>query len=485
MVNKNKLKNISIVISLITLTTIIMSFMSSDKKDISSTPIQEDTTALKKEYYIADYRINPASKTISRIQMVGGVDWDGFDYFPDSTIYFDTTSLIFVSGQVDFKERFDGIDFETLTPISYKSGTFKDKNGIFTSGRYHYNKILSLNDLQKINNDIYIDADSNVVYLNQTKYPVSNWSSPVKPNSLNTLTLLVDDYFIDQTGLYNAADYKATKQLMTFGDSIPKYEIFNSYIRIGNQLYSRTKDDSYLLDQNPDSTKEYKLDYYGNIHYIITDGNRTYYFDTRYPSSTFTELTQLQGTDIGQYIGSHEGFLFLSSDYYSHKRMPFFLLFYNNKSDIYTNFSPSTPQQMKELYIENRQEKCMKLFDPSKYKDLINDLYIYDGILYSYESKPVAESFDVKNLHQIKNNLIASDFVTDNKYLLYAGQMGGYSTRNDSIVKQEYITDKVDFASLEILSTSILMDKNNIYVGRHPLEVIPRKELGIKLEVYK
>jgi len=448
------------------------------------------TETESKGYHIGNYMIYPETKTISKGQMIGGVDWDGYGYFPDSTINYNTTSLILMKNIIEFRERLEGIDFKTLKSFPGLDW-FMDKNAIYKDAYSIKYPVASLKDLRQIGNTLYEREDGKIAYIH-SYYGLMQWVSDVVPDK-PTLIHLADGFFMDKNGLYNVKQYMndgVPVYIDKYDGSMPDYKVYESYITVGDKVFARIDNKVFQLDLDVKNVREYIYNRY-DIYYTITDGKKTYYYSKRYRESDFQEIKNLRGRDLGLEIK-----LPFILEINKQRNMLNFkpepnegegLLFFNAKTGIYTRVNMFRVYTYNRMYIYNNKTKKREPFDYKKYKYLGENLYVYDGTLYANGAMPVIESFEVDNLHIIQDDNIVSNFVTDGKRLLCNAVSGSIKSSGETghIYKDEFITDIVDFETLEIISPNLLIDKNNIYWGQGTLNIIPRKELGIKIEVYR
>lgn len=187
-------------------------------------------------YYLENYIICPQTKEVKYMIMVGGVNWDGYDYVVDSTINYDKTQLIFIEGKAFFKEYLKNVDIEKLRILETK--------------KLHKNLYTEITDGYSV-----------FVFSYNKLYPTRPYIAKSKEEK-NTVI-------------------KRGKAYTAYEDSI-----------IVNVRYTAKQ-----LDLDLARTKEYLIDDYYNT-YIITDGHKTYLHSLFYQGTQLMELEFLRGKDV-------------------------------------------------------------------------------------------------------------------------------------------------------------------------------------------
>ena len=165
---------------------------------------QESAQTKIKSYELDHFLITPQTKTISAYTMIGGIDWDGYTYIPDSTIQYDKAILIILGSQIFFKEKKDiGFDFETLHVIedSKQKKLYADKNNIYhiNDGEIHHKIDISAYNI--INDYIYQDKSGNLYFLHDNGYKLEQIVG-LPELDLSTLKRETEHYFSDKNGYY-------------------------------------------------------------------------------------------------------------------------------------------------------------------------------------------------------------------------------------------------------------------------------------------
>jgi hypothetical protein len=103
---------------------------------------------------------------------------------------------------------------------------------------------------------------------------------------------------------------------------------------------------------------------------------------------------------------------------------------------------------------------------------------------------PIKDVENTENLQYITHHKVKTDFLRNDKSLIFIDKFGGTSTSGEGgnkmqVLGNRILTTEVDFASLKVITSSILMDKDNIYVGAHSgILVTPIKALGLNVKVF-
>jgi hypothetical protein len=471
---------------------------------------EKDTTLC---FTIGGYQVCPESRLVKFGHMVGGVNWDGWAYSPDETIDYDTTTLIFLGSYIDFIEHFKGIDFTSLKVLSNKY--FQDNKGIYMLGHRKPNRIISLEGKTQISECLFQD-EKGIYTLNATSdYPKLNLIEDLD-FAIDTLNIqyIVDDFFVDKNGLYSFAlyqnsdggiiTYKRGKKLESFdGVVIPKFEVHDSYIVVNGIVYARNGGFT-KLELDAVQAKEFLISKNYQT-YLISDGNKAYRFSKHYQGPDFAEVEDMKAMQPSVMIGWVEGLYFneytqaLYIGGYEDVRKGLTrvwnntgLLFIADDGSCFVLNSDLKVTKYSDLYVYNALMKEFELGNSGNFCTLGKYIYAYKDLLYTYHGSAsnsvahIREKFDTKKVRQFERNGILSNFIEDGKFLLYSGEVTSFHGGLEyGVVKKDYITDQVDFSTLEVINPYILMDKDNIYTMGSKLNVIPKNKLGIKIKVYK
>ncbi|SBW06907.1 DKNYY domain-containing protein [uncultured Dysgonomonas sp.] len=152
-----------------------------------------------------------------------------------------------------------------------------------------------------------------------------------------------------------------------------------------------------------------------------------------------------------------------------------------------------------QVIFYDTESKSTDAFVPSKFKNLNREYYQYGNKLYSvYENKPI-DTFpnpsEVRVLQTIRNSYIIDDnrFYTGNysdrndvdiKKLGVivddSGNPSAYLTDGKKLIYDLYTLDGIDIKSLKMVDSSILVDKNNLYIMG---QIIPLKEMFVPISI--
>lgn len=152
----------------------------------------------------------------------------------------------------------------------------------------------------------------------------------------------------------------------------------------------------------------------------------------------------------------------------------------------------STLKKFNKIFIFNFELKKYEELDITQYRYLSENLWIYKNRLYMYSSGiglPIKDLNDVKNLHFITQNNKNTNFMINNNSLVYMGKFGGLSTLGEGVNRVQILGNRiisdVDFSTLKVISTDVLRDDKNIYLGNYNgISVIPIKSLELDIKIF-
>ncbi len=190
-------------IKIITLSSLLILLSSCNgqenkKNNLGINPTEDDT----EHFIIGDYMISPKLKEIRTYTMVGGVNWDGFEYRKNDEIDYETTTLLAVGNSVFFKEYFP-FDFDlNKLKVIYRDEFYflckDDKFIYYTSDRIKPTKI-DISAYEPINDFIYKAKDGKLFFLNIEAYTLSPIEIDIDENSVKHIE---GNYYYDKNGLY-------------------------------------------------------------------------------------------------------------------------------------------------------------------------------------------------------------------------------------------------------------------------------------------
>ncbi|MFV0330023.1 MAG: hypothetical protein ACK5KL_09435 [Dysgonomonas sp.] len=459
----------------------------------------------KKYYEFGEYRIYPTEKAVLVYQN---------EYSPcyiDTLINFDSTTLVFYGNTFGFEEHLDGlIDYNTLKVLDYNIdkdyswSICKDRNTIYKglSG----DKI-DISGFKCINDWIYLDNDDEIYYLTTTG-DLSKMDIYDQRPHIPSLEYIGDGCFYNKDGLYELQrqyNYKDERNIWfnavpvrieeSKGKNIRPF-VTPLYFTYGSNVYLRQsrlgwgEQNFQKLEINGTNLKEFILSDSYHFSYILTDGKNSYVFpdkiQNKINTNSISEWKQLS-RDNQRFTYDEKANIL----YYASNNIPDIgrsisgaLICIGDKFWL-INFSGYDNEKGKMISLDKVMIDAGKGYeelDISNYKYIDADLYLYKDTLYGNRCTPVNESTDLelRNFYPIQHNYISTQYFTDGKVLYYNDEMYRYTLPRESLIPLHVIKD-VDFNSLKVISKTMLIDKNNIYIG---LTIIPIDSLGVKVKVY-
>ncbi|RZL34511.1 MAG: hypothetical protein EOO96_09540 [Pedobacter sp.] len=492
---------------------------SNDKKNTK--PNVMDTT-----YTISNYQFNPSKRIVAVLQYFSkGKVGTSMGYFPDTSIKYDSTTLVVLGNEIVFKEHFPKeVDFSSLHYIGesdYSISLFSDKQYIYA---YSPNflpyqgaaKKVDISAYTRINDYIYENIIGELCFLN-----VTNGLKLVKIEGLpnldkQTLKHVQGQYFTDKNGLYafgvhyfghmysnNYSSKPISILVESSNGKIIKPIITRNYIVYGKSVYAKNHSIERLkLDVN--KMMEIK---WGTQHiYFVTDG--TNLFENMHSSYREAEWNKdnhyandffKSGINILKIFSPLVSFL-QASDKQT-------LYFGNIKKDktAYTqkngiliktdqgyffanNGRPNVkPEKIEKVIIYNETTKQNETFEEEQFLSIDERIFAYKGLIF-INNIPLKEINGMNNLRFFTDKGIVTNFVTDGKTLVAFGNIGGYQTTkidgSEKVVFEKWIKRDVTVANLRAINKNLLVDENNFYdCSNGSLQIIPFKKLGMPVKL--
>lgn len=154
--------------------------------------------------------------------------------------------------------------------------------------------------------------------------------------------------------------------------------------------------------------------------------------------------------------------------------------------------------KLKDVMIYNIDTRKHEPIETDKFRRLTKNFYIYKSNMYYTYSYPFETDINVDRLHPIMHNGNETEFYTDGECLLGGKDLGDlWAERKNGDIWYKFKRSPfrgVDWESLHIVTRSIMVDKNNLYLiedGRYSrnnsvrdrLQVISIKDLGLDVKV--
>ncbi len=465
-------------------------------------------------YQIGHVRFYPEERIVAVGQMYGGVTWDGYGYFPDKRVKYDSTTLVFIGKQYTFTEYLPQIDWATFE-IVYDNiqgrlngySVYRDKNNFYRTGSSQWgNGIHSQSipaSLKPLGKYLYQDEEGKIYALS---VDIDNYNllklDEIKGVELDVPTLkhLADCFFTDKNGLYWIGYYRQYFENSEYEDgTIRKLESSDGednivtraesrFITYGKYVYTRENSLWYTkkLDLNAENTRSFD-------NFFITDGTNTYYYHKFLPElAGIDTIRQLSGHQA-EFTKDNSGNLYFYGSKVKGENVWGTLLltkegryiFIDGKKGI-DNIKISSPEK---VFIYYDAIKDFEEMDHTQYRYLkdARDIYSYKGALYQKDNRMLTNTkkLDYNNLAVFKPDNIHdySYFYTDRKVIFSCEDPRLLYGKGED---DGWMVEVKDFPSLRFVNEVLLLDKENVYSAnnRRELSSFPLSGLNLKVEVY-
>lgn len=468
-----------------------------NKKNQIGSPTGEE---LVENFLIGNYMIVPTKREIRQYTMVGGVNWDGYEYQKDSTINYETTTLLALGSTVLVKEYFPfNYNLEKLKIIHRDEFYFlckDDKYIYYTSNNLKPAKI-SINEYDAINDFIYKSTKtSKLFFINIESYQLSPVEIAVDEN---TIKHLEGNFYSDKNGLYffgehskkNAAGYyddyvKTSEKLIGAKNIVPvvskKYVVFNKqFYAVANANIKKLNiDTDKMIEVNFESGESFITDgktIYSDMNYGYDDDNKNEngYYGVWYP-------TLFSGVNLQKIYSPRLPFMRENNNIVFNKNDP------NNFPGLISvidneNYLLSDKKESKidKMLFYNPESKTTEIFDEKHLKIFEAERFIlYKNVLY-FDCIPVqSATLNFANLREIKG----SNYLTDGKALFYIGNIGGYGSPTingiDYATFDERIIENGYNKELKVINEDLLSDGITLVSKEQKIKI---KDLKLNVKI--
>lgn len=469
---------------------------------------QNNTEEKPEFFYIGNYEINLAKKIVARKEGIGGVDWDGFRFVKDTKINFDTTTMVIIDGDVYFKEYLPKeFDFEkaVLLERDGDDSYISDQKFLF---RYNTNRNdsftkIDIFKLKFVDGLLFQNSAGKLFYSKFDELELAPLDIHV---DVPTVKHIFGQYYYDKNGLYIFGEHevgqkfteKSEMLLKSNGKNIlpkitPRYFVYDGAVFANS--YNTTVEKIRI---NPD--KMIETYYSEGSKYMLTDGSNMY--DSNGGYSNFSRNSSF---DFNEYLGSgveiqkifkpYTRFrktggnpaqveivsLNLDETAYTYPEYNLIAKIGGQNYLLYAGDADRTPIKISNLTIYNSESGKMETLDESQFRQFEKfDLFVYKNTAYFDGQEVYTKDWDLKNLREIPG----AEYLTDGNFLLYFGNMGGYSIKETG--RKEYVdfTDKmvknIDFPKLKIIGKNILTDGTYLVSGAQKISFA---DLKLKVEI--
>ena len=466
--------------------------------------------------YLGGYTFFPEQKKVGWYHSVGGttpngVTWDGSRFVIDTTLNYETTTLIIsgASPPVQFIERmarsFDANTLQLISPAGTLPDYWRDKNGLYFRNQELYS------GWKMINEKIFRDTVGRYFFLDGNGY-MRPFDSENYIHS-KSLKHIAGPWFYDAKGLYaytedfNELLQKSNSALFKIADATGKHtkpDLHEHYFIYGNVVYGSAYPDLLALQKN--RLKELLL--HNEDYFLLTDGFNFYennqgdYYASALNKSfdhSFSIFNQGKKV-IGMFSGSDRTFIDSANEnIYIADRQPALtplrpfrgrILLTTSGNFALSDFTQSgrssmsdlSYKQVRNIFIVTETTKDPERFDSMEFEQLSADLWRYKDHLYF--SGVVADEVltqPVKIL--LMPNGKRSNYLQHGNKLIYIGRFDHNREPNTGHFTSVHLAKNVikqKLGELQFLNPDMVTDGRYLLEGAHIVDLM---ELKIKYKV--
>jgi hypothetical protein len=466
---------------------------------------------------LGGYTFFPAQKKVGWFHSVGGtkpggVTWDGSRFVIDTTLNYETTTLIIsgASRPVQFIERmgrpFDANTLQLISPPGTFPDYWRDRHGLY------FPKENLISGWKMINEKIFTDTAGRYFFLDEYGY-MQPFDSE---NYLHSKSLkhIIGPWFYDTKGLYaysrdfNGLLQKGHNALFKIADAVAKDskpDLHERYFTYETVVYSSAYPDMLALQKS--RLKELILDNQDN--FLLTDGinfyqnNRGDYYASALNESydkSFSIFRQGKKIIGMFYAASNRTFIDSANESIyigdlqpsSTAQRPFkgrILLTQSGNfalSDFTelgrSSMSDLSYKQMRNIFIINERTKNPERFDAMEFEQLSADLWRYKDYLYYLgvaADEPLTDPVKILLMPNGKR----SNYLQYGNKLIYIGRLDfnrERKTGNSTSVNLAKNVIKQKLGKLQFLNADMVTDGRYVLEGAH---IVDLTQLKIKYRV--
>lgn len=452
-----------------------------------------------KHFVIGNYMIVPEQQKIRALRMIGGINWDGYEYQKDPKIEYNKTMLLILGNRIFFKEYFPfNFDLDKLK-IIYRNEIYflskDDKNIYYTSERIQPTKI-DISDYEPVNDFIYKSKTGTLFFLDIERYKITSVDIEIDENSVKHLA---GNYYYDKNGLYFLGPHYKKNAKGYYDDYIEKSEklvnaqnvvptISKKYISFDNQVFAIENNKIKKLNIDAEKIMEINI---GSSESFITDGKTVYtdlnygyddderngkgYYGIWYP-------TLYSGINLQKIYSPLLHFMKESNTVVFNKNNPneFPGLIVKIDNEHYL-LSDKKKLKINKLLFYHPETQTTEIFDEKYLTIYPAERFIqYKNVLY-FDGIPVKTSkLDMENLREIKN----SNYLTDGKSLFYIGNIGGYGSPTINGVNyatfEDRIIENVFTEEMKVINPDLLSDGITLVSKEQKAKI---KDLNLSIKI--
>lgn len=393
------------------------------------------------------------------------IELSGYETINDY-IYKKKNQLYFLSKDFELK-KIEGVKLHVSTLRHIMGNYFADKNGLYLLGGY-------ITQEHKAE-----ETDTGLIIWRQ-EWADDFYGTSVqleKSKGKKIVPVIKRDYFIYGNSVYSPTHANNTKPLPLDVEKVKELEITNS--RYGNYRISFLADDEHTFVTQSRNQGYVTLETRFNNHW--------------FKNNDFFEKNVNQWAIVAKRLFKDDG----STIYFPSEIKPGIAKEYvevlierQNEFYIFNTDEKDTLQKSDHIFIFNFDTQEYEELDFIQYRYLSEHLWIYKNRLYTSErGLPTKETIDTDHLRFITHHNVKTNYLTNDKSLVYMGNKSGHSTLGEGGNRMEVlgnrIISEVDFSTLKVITADILTDHENIYIGDYSgITAVPIKALGLDIKIF-
>ena len=442
------------------------------------------------------------------MEMVGGVNWDGFRFVKDSIINYDSTVLVIIDNEVYFKEYLPKeMDISALRIVKdFNDAYLSDGKSIF-----HYNtglndlfKRIDISGMKEVTDFVFQKPSGKLFFLKPYAFELVELD--LKNLDLPTLKHISGQYFYDKNGLYffgghDGLDGKyieKSEMIMPSNGKNIVAKINRQYFVYDGAVFALTRAERIeRLKINPD--KMIEIGPIEIANYLLTDGENSYFSSSGYDdfsSNSAIDFSKYFKTPINiqkwysansKYIQSEKNpsevelVTFQRESFYQNPPTSFIAMVNGENYIFYPEDSEIAPVKISKLTTYNNKTKALETLDPSQFKQFGNgEITVYKNTAYYGEVELYTEGWDLRNLREIEH----SYFITDGKMILDLSNVGGHSIKKINGKELADLSERVFADSysekIKVIAKEILTDGTYIFTKQQKIKI---SDLKLKVKI--
>ena len=504
------------------------------------------TEAGRSFYVLGSYRIYPEEKIIEKKQVIAGTHYGGFHYSPLKHVRYDSTTLVILDNNLYFKEYLKQLDLDSLEVLYPESPfpvlnantapsapIFLDKDKFYSNGamglghnEYEYPRP-SEQKMKRVHTYLWQDQQGALYLAPRYKQPSNApFLQPIGDIEIDiaTFSYVAGSFYTDKNGLYwlplnqMQGEFQNNMQLEQSHGKVIVPQVRGGIIIYGQAVYenntgSRVFKHPYNADEieglygnyirlkNGDAYtlwggKVNLLPERKNLRAITT--SQGFFMFERNGELYFKGVDPVKMGEDEENIERQGELYYTDNGFYLHTG-----IYRHSENRTFIHYPEG------HVHIYNQEKGAYEPLEVAHFREVGDALFVYKNALYAYAA-PIFSDDPAINYSQFQR-IEDTVFYTDGNLLFYlpltyAGTGRNvpreadlnYNThmalaREFKPIPAEAIMRGVNFDSLQIVSSSFLIDNKKIYTeiagGRQEifggkLYYIPRDKLGFEVKVF-